>query len=48
MPFHSSKPRRAALAVLSIAATIGVSPLALAQGKGEIRIAHVYSKSGPL
>jgi branched-chain amino acid transport system substrate-binding protein len=47
--FHPSKPRRAALAVLSIAAAIGASPLALAQGKGgEIRIAHVYSKSGPL
>jgi branched-chain amino acid transport system substrate-binding protein len=38
--------RRSLLAVAAIAAL--ASPLALAQGKGEIRIAHVYSKTGPL
>ena len=51
MPFHPSNPRRAVLSVLSIAAALcatGVAPAALAQSKGEIRIAHVYSKSGPL
>ena len=51
MPFHPSNPRRAVLSVLSIAAALcatGVAPAALAQSKGEIRIAHIYSKSGPL
>ncbi|HEV7574708.1 MAG TPA: substrate-binding domain-containing protein [Caldimonas sp.] len=38
--------RRSLLAVALLAAL--VSPLAIAQGKGEIRIAHVYSKTGPL
>ena len=38
--------RRSLLAVAALAAI--ASPLALAQGKGEIRIAHVYSKTGPL
>src|SRR6478609_6644160 len=38
--------RRSLLAVVALAAL--ASPLAFAQGKGEIRIAHVYSKSGPL
>ncbi len=38
--------RRSLLAVAALAAL--ASPLALAQGKGEIRIAHVYSKTGPL
>src|SRR5215203_3822735 len=38
--------RRSLLAVAAVAAL--ASPLALAQGKGEIRIAHVYSKTGPL
>ena len=50
-----SKPvltlRRATVGALSIAAALGAAgtaPAAFAQGKGEIRIAHVYSKSGPL
>ena len=38
--------RRSLLAVAALAAL--ASPLAMAQGKGEIRIAHVYSKTGPL
>jgi len=38
--------RRSLLAVAALAAL--ASPLAQAQGKGEIRIAHVYSKTGPL
>ena len=48
MPFHpSSNPRRAVLGALAVAATLAASPSAFAQSK-EIRIAHVYSKSGPL
>ncbi len=48
MPFHpSSNPRRAVLGALAVAATLAASPSAFAQPK-EIRIAHVYSKSGPL
>jgi branched-chain amino acid transport system substrate-binding protein len=38
-------PRRMALAGLAL---LAVPVLASAQSKGEIRIAHVYSKSGPL
>jgi branched-chain amino acid transport system substrate-binding protein len=38
--------RRSLLTVAALAAL--ASPLALAQGKGELRIAHVYSKTGPL
>src|SRR5678809_1297390 len=38
--------RRSLLAIAALAAL--ASPLALAQGKGEIRLAHVYSKTGPL
>ena len=41
-----TRGRRSLLAVAALAAI--ASPLALAQGKGEIRIAHVYSKTGPL
>jgi branched-chain amino acid transport system substrate-binding protein len=48
MPFQPSIPRRAVLGALALAAAVTASPFALAQGKGEIRIAHVYSKSGPL
>ena len=48
MTFRFSNPCRAALGALSMmAAALAVSPLAHAQSK-EIRIAHVYSKSGPL
>ena len=48
MPFQpSSNPRRAVLGALAVAATLAASPSAFAQSK-EIRIAHVYSKSGPL
>jgi len=42
-----STPRRAVLAALALAAAVAASPLAFGQSK-EIRIAHVYSKSGPL
>ncbi|HET7794319.1 MAG TPA: substrate-binding domain-containing protein [Rhizobacter sp.] len=44
----SFAPRRVALvtALAAIAAT--AAPWALAQNKGEIRIAHVYGKTGPL
>jgi len=39
--------RRSLLALAAIAA-VGASPTVLAQAKSEIRIAHVYSKTGPL
>jgi len=46
-PRSSIAGRRAALAAAAL--TLLVAPLlAAAQSKGEIRIAHVYSKSGPL
>jgi branched-chain amino acid transport system substrate-binding protein len=51
MHSHPSNPRRAIVGAASIAAlalAMLASPLASAQSKGEIRIAHVYSKSGPL
>src|SRR6185295_11220902 len=38
--------RRLALLAMALAAT--ATTASFAQGKGEIRIAHVYSKSGPL
>ncbi len=44
----SSNPRRAVVGALAIAAALCAAGAALAQSKGEIRIAHVYSKSGPL
>jgi len=44
--FTYSGGRRSLLAVAALAAF--ASPLAFAQAKGEIRIAHVYSKTGPL
>jgi branched-chain amino acid transport system substrate-binding protein len=40
--------RPAGLLGLAAALVLGASPLVSAQTKGEIRIAHVYSKSGPL
>jgi branched-chain amino acid transport system substrate-binding protein len=40
------RTRRSLLAVAAVAAL--AAPAAFAQGKGEIRIAHVYSKTGPL
>ncbi len=51
MHSHPSNPRRAIVGAASVAAlalAMLASPLASAQSKGEIRIAHVYSKSGPL
>jgi len=39
--------RRLWLGTLAVAA-LSASPFALAQSKGEIKIAHVYSKTGPL
>jgi branched-chain amino acid transport system substrate-binding protein len=53
MPRHTA-PRRTAVATLAALAAaglavLGAAPLtASAQGKGEVRIAHVYSKTGPL
>ena len=47
LPYSSSASRRALLALAAVAA-LGSSPLALAQAKNEVRIAHVYSKTGPL
>jgi branched-chain amino acid transport system substrate-binding protein len=48
MPFHpSSNPRRAVLGALAVAAALAAPTSVFAQTK-EIRIAHVYSKSGPL
>jgi len=40
--------RRAALFVTTFALTAACAPAAFAQSKGEIRIAHVYGKTGPL
>ena len=47
---HLARQRRSIVlaTVLSVAVGLTASSAALAQGKGEIRIAHVYSKSGPL
>jgi branched-chain amino acid transport system substrate-binding protein len=42
-----SRVRRLLLAAAAAALAAGTAP-AFAQGKGEIRIAHVYSKTGPL
>jgi branched-chain amino acid transport system substrate-binding protein len=39
--------RRTMLAAAAVA-TLALAPAAFAQSKGEIRIAHVYSKTGPL
>ena len=47
MTSRSSTTRRTALA-LGALALLAAPMLATAQAKGEIRIAHVYSKSGPL
>ena len=48
-PAAVRRARRATVVgALAIAALIGAAPAAQAQPKGEIRIAHVYSKSGPL
>ena len=44
---HLSRRRAVALTLLAAAAA-ALPGLAAAQSKGEIRIAHVYSKSGPL
>jgi branched-chain amino acid transport system substrate-binding protein len=44
--FAVNGARRSLLAVAALAAL--ATPAAFAQGKGEIRIAHVYSKTGPL
>lgn len=40
--------RRALIAATAFASTLALGLPALAQNKGEIRIAHVYSKTGPL
>jgi branched-chain amino acid transport system substrate-binding protein len=41
-------PRRALIAATALASTFVLGLPAFAQNKGEIRIAHVYSKTGPL
>jgi branched-chain amino acid transport system substrate-binding protein len=52
--FNTGAPLRrvvaaALLGATALAATLTLAPLhALAQGKGEIRIAHIHSKTGPL
>jgi branched-chain amino acid transport system substrate-binding protein len=43
-----ARAMRVALTLISTAALVGTLPVALAQPAGEIRIAHVYSKTGPL
>lgn len=40
--------RQAAVATVLAAAVLTLPTLALAQAKGEIKIAHIYSKTGPL
>ena len=40
--------RRTWVALAALAATSLTAPLALAQFKGDIKIAHVYSRTGPL
>ena len=44
----SNRARRAALAAVATTALSLLSGSVLAQAKGEIRIAHVYSRTGPL
>ena len=46
--FLASTVRRSALATIAVACSIVAAPIAFAQPKGEIRIAHVYSKTGAL
>ena len=46
-PVHRHDRRLAAFALVAAAALFAALPAA-AQSKGEIRIAHVYSKTGPL
>ena len=51
--FRPSGPSRRKLLLALMALSAGVSALlaprpGLAQGKGEIRIAHIHSKTGPL
>ncbi|MEO8079930.1 MAG: ABC transporter substrate-binding protein, partial [Caldimonas sp.] len=46
-PVHRHDRRLAAVALVAAAALFAALPAA-AQSKGEIRIAHVYSKTGPL
>jgi branched-chain amino acid transport system substrate-binding protein len=41
-------PSRRSLLALAVVAALAASPVASAQSKNEIRIAHVYSKTGPL
>lgn len=48
MPRLVFAARRSALAVLIAACVVAFAPAVLAQSKGDIRIAHVYSKTGPL
>jgi branched-chain amino acid transport system substrate-binding protein len=45
MPFA---PRRAALFTALATLAVAAAPMAFAQSKNEIRVAHVYSKTGPL
>jgi branched-chain amino acid transport system substrate-binding protein len=51
MSFHSTLAlfgRRQAMLATAALAALALAPSASAQSKGEIRIAHVYSKTGPL
>ena len=45
---HFSPRRRAVAAALAVTACFAVTPGAFAQGKGEVRIAIIQSKTGPL
>src|SRR5205085_11177153 len=47
-PTQSLSKRRALLALAAVTALGSSSSLVLAQAKNEVRIAHVYSKTGPL
>ena len=48
MSVHFSPRRRAVAAALAVTACLSVTPGAFAQGKGEVRIAIIQSKTGPL
>ncbi len=48
-PFKPASPgRRRTLLAVAAGAALALAPSAFAQTKGEVRIAHVYSKTGPL
>jgi branched-chain amino acid transport system substrate-binding protein len=48
LPLQRRRLLVCAFSTAAAALALSAAPLALAQSKGEIRVAHIYSKSGPL